>query len=139
MKHLITILTIIGFSTLITAQTKQYKWDAIHSNINFKVAYLKISEVSGRFTKSTGNLTYADKNFTDALLNVIVQVSSINTDDEKRDGHLKSSDFFDAEKFPTITFKSSSFKKIKGNMYKVTGKLTMKGITKTLITTANYL
>jgi polyisoprenoid-binding protein YceI len=70
---------------------------------------------------------------------VEADVNSINTDNRDRDGHLKSPDFFDAAKFPSIKFVSNSFKKVKGNKYKINGQLTMKGITKNIIAEAIYL
>ncbi len=139
MKYIILVLAILGTSQISNAQTKTYKWDVVHSNINFEVDYLKISEVTGRFTKSSGNFTYSDKNFKDAKIKVTADVSSINTDNEKRDGHLKAPDFFDAKKFPTILFESTNFKKVSNNQYNITGSLTMKGITKTIIANAKYL
>ncbi len=139
MKYIILVLAILGISQISNAQAKTYKWDVIHSNINFEVDYLKISEVTGRFTSSSGSFTYSDKNFKDAKISVIADVSSINTDNEKRDGHLKSVDFFDAEKFPNIVFESIGFKKVVSNQYDISGSLTMKGITKDIIANAKYL
>jgi len=139
MKYIILVLAILGTSQISNAQTKTYKWDVVHSNINFEVDYLKISEVTGRFTKSSGSFTYSDKNFKDAKIKVTADVSSINTDNEKRDGHLKAPDFFDAEKFPTILFESTNFKKVSNNQYNITGSLTMKGISKTIVANAKYL
>ncbi|HBS11739.1 MAG TPA: hypothetical protein DEO36_04235 [Flavobacteriaceae bacterium] len=139
MKYIILVLAILGISQISNAQTKTYKWDVVHSNINFEVDYLKISEVSGRFTQSTGSFTYSDKNFKDGKIKVTAEVNSINTDNKKRDGHLKAPDFFDAEKFPTIIFESTNFKKVLNNQFNITGSLTMKGISKTIVANAKYL
>ena len=139
MKYIILVLAILGINQISNAQTKTYKWDVVHSNINFEVDYLKISEVTGRFTQSSGSFTYSDENFKDGKIKVTVDVNSINTDNEKRDGHLKSADFFDVEKYPSIIFESIDFKKVSNNKYLISGKLTMKGISKTIVADATYL
>ncbi len=139
MKYIILVLAILGINQISNAQTKTYKWDVVHSNINFEVDYLKISEVTGRFTESSGSFTYSNQNFKDAHLKVSVDVSSISTDNEKRDGHLKSADFFDVDKFQSIVFESTNFKKIADNQYKISGSLTMKGIAKKIVANAKYL
>ena len=139
MKYIIFVITLLGFSQISLAQTKNYTWDAVHSNVNFEVDYLKISEATGRFSKSSGSMTYSKSNFSDAKITVEIDVNSISTDNDKRDGHLKSPDFFDVEKYPTIKFESTNFQKKSGKKYKVKGKLTMKGITKTVVADAKYL
>jgi polyisoprenoid-binding protein YceI len=136
--------TVIGFLMLLVAnssmaQTKKYNWDPVHSNVNYAVDYLKFSESSGRFTKSNGSLQYSKPDFSDAQTSIEIDANSVNSDNADRDGHLKSPDFFDAAKHPTIKFESSSFKKTKDNSYKVNGKLTMKGVTKDIVADATYL
>ncbi|RYD55856.1 MAG: polyisoprenoid-binding protein [Sphingobacteriales bacterium] len=111
------------------AQTK-WNLDKGHSNVKFSVQHLVISETEGTFKMFDGNVVSAKPDFTDAKINFTVDVNSINTDDEKRDGHLKSDDFFNAEKFPTMKFTSTSFKKVKGNMYALEGDLTIRDVTK---------
>ena len=109
------------------------------SSINFEIDYLAISEAAGRFTQSEGSLAYSDAKFSDAEMTVSVTTSSVNTDNEQRDGHLKSPDFFDAEKFPNIIFTSNKFKSAGKNKYKVSGNLSMKGVTKAIVVDAIYL
>jgi len=138
MKYLI-ILAVFMASQSGFSQTKSYNWDAVHSNVNFALNYLVISEATGRFTASTGSLTYSKKDFQDAKIQVEVKVNSINTDDEKRDEHLKSPDFFDVKTYPTISFVSTDFEKVNEKDYNVTGKLTMKGVTKNVVANAKYL
>lgn len=104
--------------------------DRSHSNISFSVEHMMVSEVEGKFRKFDGTLTADKEDFTDAQTEFTVDVASIDTDDEKRDGHLKSDDFFNAEQFPQIKFKSTGFKKISGNKYALTGNLTIRDITK---------
>lgn len=102
-----------------------YNVDASHSNVGFKIKHLMISNVSGKFNNFNGSFEYDEKAKSLKSLVGDVEVSSINTEDAKRDAHLKSADFFDAEKNPKLTFKLD---KIAGN--EAYGKLTMKGITK---------
>jgi polyisoprenoid-binding protein YceI len=108
------------------------KWglDKSHSSVRFTVDHLVVSEVEGTFKMFNGTIDAPTADFTNAKINFTVDVNSINTDDEKRDGHLKSDDFFNAEKFPAMSFTSTSFKKLKGNMYELEGNLTIRDVTK---------
>lgn len=126
------------FNTVM-AQPKKYTWDPVHANINFAVDYLKFSETTGRFTKSSGSFEFTKPDFSDAKVVVEAEAQSVNTDNPDRDGHLKSPDFFDVANFPSIKFVSTSFKKIKGNSYRVNGQLSLKGVTKNVTATAIYL
>jgi len=114
------------------ASYAQTNWtvDFVHSSIKFTVTHLVISEVEGVFKTYSGTIISNNPDFTDASIDFTVDVKSINTDNEMRDKHLKSADFFDAEKYPQITFKSSSFIKLSGNNYELSGDLTMHGISK---------
>lgn len=116
----------------VMASATPSKWslDKSHSSVKFSVEHLVISEVEGTFKMFNGNIDAPGADFTGSKINFTVDVNSINTDDEKRDGHLKSDDFFNAEKFPAMTFTGTSFKKIKGNMYALEGNLTIRDITK---------
>ena len=89
-----------------------------------------ISEVEGAFKTFTGSMTASKPDFSDAQIEFSVDIASVNTDNEQRDKHLKSDDFFNAEKFPKMTFKSNSMKKISGNKYELTGDLTIRDVTK---------
>lgn len=128
-QTLLGAFTIMALS--IQSQTN-WKVDASHSKLGFSVTHLMVSETEGRFKLYEGTVSSkSETDFTDAKIDFSVDVSSINTDDEKRDGHLKGADFFDVEKFPKITFKATSMKpgKIKGT-YDLEGDLTMHGVTK---------
>lgn len=113
-------------------QAEISKWanDPSHSSIKFTVSHLTVSEVEGLFKKFNGNIESSTPDFTNAKINFTADVNSISTDEENRDKHLKSDDFFNAEKFPQMTFTSTSFKKIKGNIYSLEGNLTIRDITK---------
>ena len=112
--------------------TDTYKIDAVHSEVGFKVRHF-VSHVSGRFAKFEGTIQIDEKNIKNSTVSVSIEVASISTDNAGRDGHLRSADFFDAEKFPTITFKSTSVKEVSKGQLQVTGDFTMHGVTKSII------
>lgn len=108
------------------------KWvlDPMHSEVQFKVKHLVISTVTGSFKTFEGELETENDDFTDAKINFSLDVNSLDTNQEQRDGHLKSAEFFDAENFPKISFQSTLFKKTGGDDFELKGDLTIKGITK---------
>ncbi|MGK5092981.1 YceI family protein [Deltaproteobacteria bacterium TL4] len=114
------------------ALASTYKLDAIHSSVGFGVRHLMISNVNGRFNKFEGTLEIDEAKKELISVEAQIAVDSINTEDVKRDEHLKSADFFDATKYPTITFKSTDIKRT-GNNYEVTGNLTLHGVTKKIV------
>lgn len=107
-----------------------YKIDQDHSDVMFKVKHLMISTVTGIFKKFDATLELNEEEFSDAKVYFEADVDSVDTKNEQRDGHLKSDDFFNAEQFPKMTFRSTSIKKTGDNEYKVTGDLTIRDITK---------
>lgn len=133
---LFATLSLISVSFAQTAKT--WNVDKMHSSVKFAVSHLVISEVDGSFKIFDGNLVAAKEDFTDAKINFTVDVNSINTDNANRDGHLKSDDFFNAEKFPNMTFVSTSFKKKSGSAYELTGDLTIRDVTKKVTFAVKY-
>jgi polyisoprenoid-binding protein YceI len=119
------------------AQTT-WKVDKSHSNVKFAVSHMVVSEVEGSFRMFDGSLVASKADLSDAKVNFSVDVASVNTDNEKRDGHLKSDDFFNAEKFPKMTFVSKSMKPLGGNKYALTGDLTLRDVTKTVTFYVTY-
>ena len=107
----------------------EYKIDPNHSSVNFSVTHLMVSTVNGRFTAFEGKVLYDDKDVTKSSVNVTIKTASVNTDNTSRDNDLRSAGFFDAEKFPEITFQSKSVEK-KGSDYVAHGTLTIKGVAK---------
>lgn len=106
-----------------------YEIDAAHTQIGFSVKHLAVSNVKGHFKTFSGTIQYNDKDLSKSSVEVSIDTASITTDNEKRDQHLMSKDFFDAAKFPKLTFKSKKIEK-KGNDLIATGDLTMHGVTK---------
>lgn len=113
----------------------QTKWviEKSHSNINFTVAHLVVSEVTGKFKDFTGTVESANDDFSDMKVNIAIKPNSVDTDEPKRDGHLKSPDFFNASIDSIITFKSTKVEKNADGKFKVTGDLTMRGVTKQVV------
>lgn len=130
MKRLIAAVSLAGllFSNAALAADK-YDLDLSHSQVGFAVKHMVISTVKGKFNDYSGFVMYDDKDITKSSVEFTVKVASIDTDNEKRDNHLKSPDFFEAEKFPTITFKSKKITK-KGDLLSVVGDLTVRDVTK---------
>ena len=116
-----------------------WKIDVAHSEVGFKIKHLMISNVRGYFNNFDGEINLPNEDFTTAEVSFTGQVDSVSTNNDMRDGHLKSAEFFDVEKFPTINFKSKNITKKEGSEYMVTGDLTMHGVTKeiSLPTTVN--
>ena len=112
------------------AFAQSWTLDKAHSSLNFSVTHMMLSEVDGKFQNFDVKMTSSKPDFTDAQIDLTADVNSIYTNQEKRDGHLKGADFFDAAKYPTLAFKSKSISKVSGNKYKLMGDLTMHGVTK---------
>jgi polyisoprenoid-binding protein YceI len=112
--------------------TAQTEWgiDNSHTSIHFSVMHMMVSEVDGSFKMFSGKITTNGDNFDDAKIEFSIDVNSVNTDNENRDKHLKSEDFFNAEKYPSITFKGTSFKKTGDNKYALEGDLAIRDVTK---------
>jgi len=137
MKKIILSLAITAIGFAASAQSK-WNVDPTHSNVKFSVSHMVISEVEGSFSDFDGTLEAPGADFNNATIEFSVNIGSINTNSEQRDGHLKSADFFDAAKYPAMTFKSASFRKTTGNNYVLDGSLTIKGVTKKVTFDVTY-
>lgn len=109
-----------------------YKIDVDHSDIMFKVKHLMISTITGNFKKFDATVEMTTDDFSNAKITFEAQVDSIETKNAQRDAHLKGDDFFNAEKFPLLTFSSEKIEKVSGDEYKLTGDLTMRDVTKSI-------
>ena len=139
---LLSVLFLAGLSAGSTAfaVAGDTKWniDVSHSSIQFTVSHMVISEVTGRFQDFSGNIVAKNSDFSGASVNVNIKAASITTSNEKRDGHLKSADFFDVEKFPEASFVSKSMTKTDDGTYQIAGTLTMHGIAKDVVLDAKF-
>ncbi len=129
MKKAVALLTLIVFTTAAFAQTT-WKNDKMHSKLTFTVTHLAVSDVEGLFKNFDVTITTSKPDFSDAGFEMTADAASINTDVEMRDNDLKSDHFFDVQKYPSLTFKSTSVKAISKDKYNVSGNLTMHGVTK---------
>jgi polyisoprenoid-binding protein YceI len=110
----------------------EFEIDSAHSAANFSVKHMMVSNVRGAFSKVTGTANIDEKDITKSTVQAVIDATTINTNEPKRDEHLKSPDFFDTAKFPTITFKSTKVEQAGQNL-KVAGDLTMHGVTKPVV------
>ncbi|MEO6355826.1 MAG: YceI family protein [Ferruginibacter sp.] len=120
------------------ANTTTWVIDPMHSEILFKIKHLVISTVTGSFRKFEGKVLTQGDDFNDAKVTLAIDVKSIDTNQTQRDEHLQAGDFFSADLYPQIIFESSSFTKAGSNDYKMTGNLTLKGVTKPVELNVEY-
>ena len=125
------LLSVFTFAGVAQAATETYKADPIHSTSVFRIKHANAAYFWGRFNEPTGTFTIDDADPTKSTFNVELSVDKVDTNNDKRNAHLKSPDFFNAKQYPKITFKSTSVKRGRGeNMLEVSGDLTMHGVTK---------
>jgi len=124
------VLAVVALFSFTVVEQFNYTVDAAHSRLGFTIKHMGISDFNGNFGKFETKITTSKSDFSDAVVELSADVNTINTGNEMRDGHLKGADFFETEKFPTLTFKSTSFKLIEGKNYKIEGDLTLHGVTK---------
>jgi polyisoprenoid-binding protein YceI len=120
-------------TTATTSTTTTWNLDPSHSVAEFKVKHMMISNVKGHFGKLTGALTLDESDLTDSSVAIVIEAASIETRDAQRDAHLKSADFFDVEKFPTLSFKSTRIRLAGEGELAVEGDLTIRGVTREVI------
>ena len=132
-KILITLSAALALVSFVVLEAGSWSLDAGHSRLGFTVKHMEISETVGQFDKFDVKITTPNADFSDATIELTAEAKTVNTYLSMRDDHLRSADFFDVEKHPTITFKSTSVKKAKGNNYVIKGNFTMHGVTKTVV------
>jgi polyisoprenoid-binding protein YceI len=138
-RSLLLAVSLLLMTGVIFGQNGKWKFDKAHTKIQFTATHMKISEVTGQFKSFSGTIMSEEKDFTDASVEITIPVSSVDTDNEKRDNHLMGEDFFNAEEYPNIKFKSESLSKVKEDHYKLKGKLTIKDVTKTVELDVKYM
>ncbi len=133
-------VSIIMAALIIAAAANAQTWtvDKAHAKLGFSITHMAINDVEGMFKTFDATITSSKTDFSDAVFTANAQIGSVFTDNEKRDGHLRSPDFFDAEKFPAATFKSKSVAVAGPNKLTITGDLTMHGVTKTVLLDAVF-
>lgn len=129
----IALLSALAFLVPATAFADNYEIDPMHSHVGFSVRHAMVSTVHGKFDKFSGTLEINDKRPEDDKIVVEIDATSINTGVDKRDGHLKSPDFFDVAKFPKITFVSKIVRATEKGKLEVIGDFTMHGVTKSVV------
>jgi polyisoprenoid-binding protein YceI len=127
-KGVALLVAVLIFATTSFGQTI-WTTDKYHSQLHFSVVHFGITHIEGTFRDFTVTMASEKEDFSDAQVEMIAQVTSISTQMEMRDNDLKSKNWFDVEQFPTITFKSTSFNKAKGNNYRLAGNITLHGVT----------
>jgi polyisoprenoid-binding protein YceI len=130
MKKILVVLFVLIAGTVLASAQSNWNLDKAHSSITFTVRHMVISSVTGSFKDYTITLKSDKDDFSDAQVESTIKVASINTENTMRDNHLKSDDFFNAEKFPEILFKSTSVEKVGDDKYKIVGDLTIRDVTK---------
>ncbi|PXY42812.1 hypothetical protein DMB65_02005 [Flavobacterium cheongpyeongense] len=112
--------------------------DPTHSEIGFKVKHMMFTNVSGKFNRFQAHVENEDNNFETSKISFSAEVDSVDTNNSDRDNHLRSADFFDADIFPKISFTSTEIKKINDALFEITGDLTVKNVTKSVVLETEY-
>lgn len=136
-RKLITAFIVVVVVATIS-HAAEWKVDKAHSSVGFSVTHMVISKVTGKFEDFDGKVNWDGKYLEDGSVEFSVDVASVDTDNEKRDNHLKSDDFFDAEKYPEMTFKSNKIT-ADGNSFSMTGDLTIRDVTREVTFACEFL
>ena len=138
MKRLLAAAALFAVALPASALAGTWEIDSSHTSSGFQVTHLVVSKVRGQFAKTTGTVEIDDKDVTKSTLDIVIDASSIDTGNDDRDKHLRSADFFDVAKHPNITFKSTKVAKAGKGKLKVTGDLTIRGVTKPVTLDVDY-
>ncbi|MEQ1834547.1 MAG: YceI family protein [Candidatus Eisenbacteria bacterium] len=137
-RSLFAVLALAASASFAIAAPSNWKIDAAHTEVGFEVRHF-FSKVHGVFHDVEGTIAFDEADPAAIKIDATVKVASVDTGNEKRDGHLQSADFFEAEKNPTLTFKSTKVAKAGKGKFKITGDLTMRGVTKSVVFDADFL
>jgi polyisoprenoid-binding protein YceI len=138
LKSAAMAITVMGVAAAASAAPQTYDIDPVHSQVGFTIRHF-FSKVPGQFKQFSGMIIADDKNPAASSVEVTIQTASIFTDNDQRDAHLRSPDFFAADSFPTITFKSTKVTPAGKDRYKVAGNLTMRGVTRYVVLDMEFL
>jgi polyisoprenoid-binding protein YceI len=139
MKRIVSLIAeCMLFVAICGAQTAGWKLDKSHSQVTFSVAHLVISEVRGVFKEFDVDFSTASEDFTDTTIDATIKTASIDSGIEARDKHLRADDFLGVEKYPDMKFKSTKIEKAGSDTYKITGDLTIREVTKTVVLDTKY-
>jgi polyisoprenoid-binding protein YceI len=139
MRYFLCFLALNALTGATTVRADSYKIDPVHSAILFKIGYLGVGIIYGRFDSFSGDITFDQSDPSKDAVNVEIKTDSVDTNATNRDKSLRGPDFFDAAQFPTATFKSKSIKKIDDKTFEITGDFTLRGVTKPLTLKANLI
>ena len=137
MKKLIIVFLVFAISSFASI-LNNYSLDKYHAKLGFSIGHFGISHIEGNFKNFNATLNSTKEDFTDAVIEMTADVKSINTEVEMRDNDLRGENWFNADKYPEITFRSTSFKKGDGSNYNLSGEFTMCGVTKPISFNATY-
>lgn len=137
MKKIVIVLLVLTSCITVKAQST-WKLDKNHARLGFSILHMKVSHVEGNFKDFDINVVSSRDDFTDAVIELTADISSVNTENSMRDKDLRSEKYFDADKYQKLTFKSTSFKKIKDSKYKLKGNITIHGVTKPIALDVDY-
>jgi polyisoprenoid-binding protein YceI len=126
-------LAIVLLASPLRAQTTEWQIDPQHTSSQFAVSHMKTSTVRGRFNKTTGTVKWDGRDFSSASVEIVTDVASIDTGVPERDAHLRTADFLMVAKYPTITFKSVRIEPVSAGRLRMTGNLTIRGVTKPVV------
>jgi polyisoprenoid-binding protein YceI len=138
LRSLLVLVALAAAAPFADAAPVTWKVDSTHTEVSFQVRHF-FSKVRGVFHAVEGTIVYDESDFASIKVDAVVKVASVDTGNERRDGHLQTPDFFDAEKNPTLSFKSTSVKSVAKDKFKITGDLTMRGVTKQVTFDAQFL
>lgn len=131
MRRLSALFLVLSLSLVLPAfAADTYTADPAHSSVGFKIKHMGLSTVRGQFTEYTGKVSFDKEDPAKSSVEVIVQAKSVDTANSMRDAHLRKAEFFNVEKFPTLSFKSTAVKKIDDSTYEITGNFTLLGVSK---------
>ncbi|MGH2567558.1 MAG: YceI family protein [Bacteroidota bacterium] len=139
MKHFVALLLLLVAFTVAALGQGNWRVDKAHSSMMFTIRHLVISEVVGNFKEWDMKVTSSKEDWTNTKVEAVAKITSINTENERRDADLRSDNFFSADKFPEMKFVSESFEKVGDNQYKIKGHLTIRDITKEVTFDAEHL